>query len=194
VSVILEGTVDSIASRACVDVFASYRVLLKELPKPPSGAPPTPSVGQRPGGTATSLAAVIGFTGSQLRGCLILTTTFDVVARARPESIARGSMSAFSWSDWVMVRDWGGELANQVLGRIKNKLRGFGVTLEVGVPTVFSGSAIAFAKPKSPQARAFVFDAGGQRVSLWFDTTLGRDTVLLESGEEGAKEGDVILF
>jgi len=38
--------------------------------------------------------------------------------------------------------DWAGELANQFLGRLKNKLLGYGVRLAMGTPEICPDSAV----------------------------------------------------
>jgi chemotaxis protein CheX len=184
---------DSITSLACIDVFGSYRVGLRELPRPAKGNL-IPNLDKEADGNASLVASVVGFTGDDLRGALLLATTFEVIARARPSGLAQQSLSKDSYSDWVMVRDWASELGNQILGRIKNKLRPFNVVLEVSTPTAFSGRALAFAKPKSPLARPFLFDTRGDRVWLWLDASFDPRQVLVSGSEESAKEGDVILF
>jgi hypothetical protein len=93
-----------------------------------------------------------------------------------------------------MVRDWAAELANQILGRIKNRLRTFNVAVDVSTPTAFSGRALAFARPKSPTIRPFLFDAPAGQVWLWLDTVSDPTLVLTPGGDAGAKEGDIILF
>ena len=184
---LVENVLDSITSRACVDVFASRRLLLRELPGAPEVVMPADQ-------NETMVAAVVGFTGVDMRGSLVMTTTFDVVAQARPAILSRNSVSTNSWSDWVMVRDWAGELCNQTLGRIKNSLRTYGVIVEIGLPTVFSGRSISFAKPKSGSARFFTYEAIGRRLWLCLDATFSGDFMLMNAAEESAKEGDVILF
>ena len=134
------------------------------------------------------------FTGEQMRGSLLLRTTFDVIAHSRPATLASPTLSKDSYSDWVMVRDWASEIGNQILGRIKNKLRMFGVMLEVSTPTAFSGRALAFAKPRSAQARHFLFEARGDRVWVSLDASFDPGRVLVSGGEQGAKEGDILLF
>lgn len=184
---LVENVLDSITSRACVDVFASRRVLLRELPGAGESVMPADQ-------NETLVAAVVGFTGLDMRGSLVMTTTFDVIAKARPAILSQNPISTNSWSDWVMVRDWTGELCNQTLGRIKNSLRSFGVILDIGLPTVFSGRAISFAKPRSGSARFFTYEALGRRVWLCLDATFSSDFMLMNATDEGAKEGDVLLF
>lgn len=184
---LVENVLDSITSRACVDVFAARRLLLRELPGAPESVMPADQ-------NETMVAAVVGFTGLDMRGSLVLKTAFDVIAAARPAVLSHNGVSTNSWSDWVMVRDWAGELCNQTLGRIKNNLRSYGVIVEIGLPTVFSGRAISFAKPKSGSARSFTYEALGRRVWLCLDATFSTDFMLMNAADESAKEGDVILF
>src|SRR5438105_11537361 len=95
------------------DTFSMVNVDLVVDTEPPSHELPCPS----------PLAVFIGFAGRLLRGSLtlvapfsLLQTTYPFALRAEPEAE-------------LDVLDWSGELANQLLGRISNRLAARGIEL-----------------------------------------------------------------
>lgn len=83
--------------------------------------------------TVAHMLAIIGFGGRQLRGTVLLSASRDVLARSYP--VAKPG-DAVSDDD---LRDWSGELVNQLAGRIKHRLLARGVTLEISTPIAVSG-------------------------------------------------------
>jgi CheY-specific phosphatase CheX len=168
----------------------AYEVRLKE--RRPA---PTAALVHEVAAGAAIVAAVVGFNGSDLRGTALLATTFELAALARPASLRKVPLSASTASDWIIVRNWAGELCNQVIGRIKNKLNRNGIALDVSPPAAFSGSALTFALPKSPAAYHFVFGTDHHTVWFCFDAQLdaGRP-VAAGAVDKGAGEGKVIVF
>jgi hypothetical protein len=124
---------------------------------------------------------VVGFTGEQLRGTLLLATSSEPLGRTSP---LRDSS----------LREWIAELSNQLLGRIKNKLLAHGVTLHLSTPVVLRGQQIA------PLSRAelvpFVFACDGGYVCVWFDAevTQGVDLTQLVATEGLVSEGSTTFF
>jgi chemotaxis protein CheX len=191
---VLSEVLALLAPEALVDVFASYGVRLEEqaAPSPPvrnRSIVPKAKVGD------PIAAGVIGFTGADLRGTLLIATTFEIIARARPDELQKRLLSKDSAADWIMVRDWVGELTNQVLGRIKNRLRPHGVSFDVSPPTALSGPALTFAAPKGPSPQHHVFTHGGQTVWFCFDAFFDLLREFPSSGgEPEPSEGKIILF
>lgn len=156
----------------------------KSLPKKVASKPPT-------------VAGVVGFTGDYLRGTLIVATSFQFVDLSRPAELRARKLSPDRASDWIAVRDWSAELANQLLGRIKRRLFVFNVRLEASTPTALSGPMLAMAKPKSKSAVAFVFTHGEHEVAVHFDGEIDPRLDLTQARkdmQESVPEGRVILF
>ena len=84
--------------------------------------------------------------------------------------------------------------SNQLVGRIKNRLVNFGVSLRVSTPTALSGSALAFATPTSRRTRPHVFAAGTDELWVFFDAIIEPELELIQQGDASAEEGDLILF
>lgn len=112
----VRGTADGLVQGALVDLFAAYGV----------AAAPQPRLAPQRVRVLPELSAAVGFTrqsaGGQA-GKLTLSLPTAVVESMRPE--ATGALKV----DWVR------ELANQLMGRLKNRLLPFSVRLMVSVST-----------------------------------------------------------
>jgi hypothetical protein len=124
---------------------------------------------------------VVGFSGDQMRGTLLLATSREPLGRTSPTSDAS-------------LREWIAELSNQLLGRIKNKLLLRGVTLHLSTPIVLRGQHLA------PLSRAelvpYAFTCAGGCVCVWFDAELAGAVDLTQQHEAVAvvEEGTSTLF
>jgi hypothetical protein len=89
--------------------------------------------------------------------------------------------------------DWGRELVNQLMGRIKNRLLQFGATLQIGLPASINPNAEE--KPEhSSTLRVYTGRTLRGNVLLMLDG-MPDESELSYVGPEGlALEGDVILF
>jgi len=103
---------ETFAGECCVELFEGSEIPLTGH----SGA----------SGTGLSFCAVIGFSGKALRGSLVLGLS----------GAAMTNLKAFAD---VPGRDALGELANQLLGRLKNRLLRYDVELFLGIPVVLRG-------------------------------------------------------
>lgn len=110
----VRGQIDSIVQSSLVELFAAYDVAVAPLPRiARERAPKVPDV-----------SAMISFTtqhGPNHRGGMTLSVPSPVL-----ELMKDGAASA-------LKGDWTRELANQLLGRIKNRLLQFSVRLETGI-------------------------------------------------------------
>ncbi|MBC7659484.1 MAG: chemotaxis protein CheX [Chitinophagaceae bacterium] len=84
----------------------------------------------------TSLVSTIGFMCDQFKGSLIIHAQAKDVKSSHP-MIAMGA--DVTDED---VFDWAGEMANQILGRLKNSILNLGVELKMSIPSVVQGSEI----------------------------------------------------
>jgi CheY-specific phosphatase CheX len=85
--------------------------------------------------------AVIGFGGETLRGSVSFEVPWRVLQASHP---SRSSAT----EDLV---DWVGEIANLVLGKLKTKLRGQGVSIQLGLPTTFTTRATQMGVTGAPK-------------------------------------------
>lgn len=140
------------------------------------------------------LAGMVGFTSESMRGTVMIASTFSLFARSRPAALRDQPVSAYVARDWLYLRDWASELTNQLVGRIKNRLVAFGVSLRVSTPTALSGSALAFATPSSKRTKPLVFTSGSDELWVFFDAIIEPELELSPQGEAAAEEGELILF
>ena len=173
-----------------VDVFASYDVVLSELPAP-EWPPPTNDGRARDAGAI--LAGLVSFNGAAMRGNLVLSSSFGLVAQARPPLARATQLSADSAADWILARDWAGELANQVLGRMRNRLRLPGPVF-IAPPVVLSGAALTFALARASRPRPHTFVARNQKVWFCMDALSDPGLKVSLDGESEGDEGRIIEF
>jgi chemotaxis protein CheX len=185
----LAEVLKEIAPQAVVDVFASYEVSLMELPVP-EWPPPTAAKSQEANAV---VAGLVSFSGAAMRGSIILSSTFALIARARPPLARTQALSSQVAADWIVARDWAGELSNQVLGRIRNRLRLQGPVF-IAPPVALSGGALAFALPKGPTPRIHTFSSRGQKVWFCLDALCDPALRVALDGAADADEGRVIEF
>jgi Chemotaxis phosphatase CheX len=166
-----EQTIERVVSEACLSLFKDYSLPLDRCVG--DLVPESPDL---------LFCGVVGFSGEQMRGTLLLATSREPLGRTSPTTDAS-------------LREWIAELSNQLLGRIKNKLFAYGVTLHLSTPIVLRGQHIA------PVSRAelvpFAFSCDGGIVCVWFDAemSVGTDlTTVVDSGLDLASEGTSTLF
>jgi hypothetical protein len=123
---------------------------------------------------------VMGFVGQKLRGACLLAATSLPLERSRP---VEGS-----------VRDWTGELANQLMGKIKIRLLAHGVTVAMTTPIVLRGEHLAPLPRKN--LAPIVFTARPGAVLLWVELEVEDGLVLRPAASAPctAGEGEVLLF
>lgn len=133
-----------VVAQSITSLFDAYGVMVTRIAEPDEPSNP--------------IAATIGFTSPQASGTLTLTMSAAVVASAGASGANLGA-----------VTDWAGELANQALGRIKNRLLSYGIELRVANPVVVVGTELR------------VHPAGQAAFSYWFSTPTGRLNVHLSA-------------
>jgi Chemotaxis phosphatase CheX len=162
--------VELLASEACVSLFSDYSLELRRV-ETLSGIVDT----------GLMYCGVVGFTGDQMRGSILLATTRGPLGRTAPVND-------------TSLREWIAELSNQLLGRFKNKLVARGVVLHASTPVVLRGVHL------TPIMRAeltpLVFDSDDGCVCVWVDAELTRGVDLSVTHETAGliSEGEGLLF
>ena len=165
-----EEVIEQTVSEACISLFEDYSLPLLRT-----------KTGPLSGDTELLYCGVVGFTGEQMRGSVLLATSREPLGRTSPTNEAS-------------FREWIAELSNQLLGRVKNKLIPRGVTLHLSTPIVLRGQHLA------PVPRAelvpFLFSCDGGYVCVWFDAELqpGLDLTKVEENSGLIGEGESMLF
>lgn len=155
-------------SEAVRSVFEAYGLDLTEHPEGSETA------------EGTVLMSVIGFAGETLRGSLVMVASEELFAASRT-------------SDEHDVRDWAGELANQVLGRVKNQLVLWGTDVNMSTPLVVRGLGLSV---EGQEMVRMGFSGGRGTVSVCLDAEAAPGWELVEPSEDDAlpAEGEALLF
>jgi CheY-specific phosphatase CheX len=165
-----EEVIDQVVTSSCTSLFVDYALALEQIdPKKLTGR------------MNMTFCGVIGFTGDQLRGTLVLATSDEALGRTLPSS---GSS----------MREWIAELSNQLLGRIKNKLVAHNVMLHMSTPLVLRGELISPVSKTPLAPYTFACDAGA--VCVWVDVEIvpGVDLTQVSDAPDMMSEGSGFLF
>ena len=114
-------SLDALVQGSMVELFAAYNVALAPLLASRANSEPVPDV---------SIGVGFAHAGKVDRGRLTLslsTVLLDHMQRSENTSVRV---------------DWARELTNQLIGAIKNRLLTFGVTLEVGIPSLIAARSL----------------------------------------------------
>ena len=117
--------IDDLVFDCCRELFSAYQ--LDVQPRDRSDFPATEQL---------AVCGVMGFGGKLMRGALVLAATSEPLELTNPES--HGSQ-----------RDWICELANQLMGRVKNRLVTLGVEILLATPAGLSGENLSPAARKT---------------------------------------------
>ena len=171
---------EDIVVAAALELFQSYGLSLVEREYAPTDVPKDHDI-----------AATIGFTSPQMQGAMLLTSEKAILARTRPRELGDREPTERE------VCDWAGELVNQLLGRVKNRLATYGLRLEQSTPTVIVGSHVHRAPPSTNVARRYFFVDSGGAILLYFDASVAGSLTLLDAASPlhpPAAEGELYLF
>jgi CheY-specific phosphatase CheX len=162
---------ETLTHEACISLFEAYSLSLVRT---------TADVQQSEG---LMYCGVIGYTGAEVRGTLMLATTSEPIGRTSPSRDAS-------------PREWVAELTNQLLGRIKTRLVRRGVTIHMSTPVVLRGQHLA---PLSPRAELspIVFSSQAGVVCVWMEAEFAKGIALdemVETADAAMEEGTGMLF
>jgi hypothetical protein len=190
-----ETAIDVLArmmTRAVTNVFSAYRLPLHELPKA-RGPQTMTALAAQAGLEPPTVGARVAFFGTKIHGEFMLGSTFDVIAKTRPT--LKGTAVTQSAADQIMIRDWTGELANQILGHFKNQSRRLALSFEARTPIPLSGPAVAMMTPKAPGAQMILLRAGRGGLAFCFDAFCHSDLDLRMAGAtDDINDGSLILL
>jgi hypothetical protein len=163
----VQNEVAALAASACAELFDAYGIRL------------TPVTGYLPRSEEPMISGVMGFVGPNIRGTLLMASERGPLMASRP---CEGRL-----------RDWAGELANQIVGQLKNKLLARGTDLALSVPVVLQGIRVE-PLPKNESAPS-VFTAGNGLVMVWVEIETLVDYVLDPEGpSQSAALGEIQVF
>ena len=152
---------------ACVELFAAY------------GVPLTPRDTRLKSPQDLVYSGVMGFVGRGLVGTCVLIGEVAPLEASCP--------------DGGRLRDWVGELANQLVGRLKVKLLGRGLPVVLSTPLVFSSVRIE-PMPRG-NLKPAAFDTPRGTIVVWVEVEADEKVALDSERPSGVgTEGDILIF
>ena len=168
--------IDTILQSSAVELFLSQGVAVAPLRPAPLGAQ------QR----FYDWVGLIHFEAATLSG--VLTVSVPMAIWSSRETQGAGS------SDSETLADWHRELANQLMGRIKNRLLKFQLTLRPRLPSALSGAALELHRKRSASEVLYRFRALRGDILVVVDAPLERAILAYAGDAQIAREGELILF
>jgi chemotaxis protein CheX len=161
----------------CREMFAANGESLAELDDPGTDA-------ERDG----LLAASIGLSGHSVRGAMVVV--------ARPAFFFSTYPVELGTPGTGEIFDWAGEVANQLLGRLKNRLGRYGVDFTLSTPTVVRGDRLRLRTGDQSATLRRPLHIRDERVDIHFEIERDDDQPLLSNGPpaSASPEGDALLF
>lgn len=134
--------------------------------------------------------------------CCLLSATgegINVVSMLQPDdgfltNLYPGDKDSVSQQE---IEDWCGELNNQLVGRLKNKLLGYQCEVMLGLPSMVTGQQICAAGPKDAMVTQGILESDNGRIKVVAATKLEPELVLeaREGGDDDVMmEGEISLF
>ena len=142
--------------------------------------------GERPevvpsSGSAYGIGSVVGFAEERVNGCCVLTANVNTLRRLAPGE------ATDTW-------DWLGELNNQVVGRLKNKMVPAGLLFQLTPPVMAEGREVRFRVPHTSCTLWSAVWSGGL-VGAMLALTIPAGLVLeADDSTIVAEEGSLNLF
>lgn len=127
------------------------------------------------------MGSTIGFVGDSARGTLAIAPDRSVATESHPT----GEFSPEALGDWVA------ETANQVFGRLKNRLLAHGVELLCDTPILVAGQA-RLGGIRRPAYR-LSFEGPSGNLNIWLDIQVD-DDIQLSTDATAVPEGALVMF
>lgn len=168
--------IDTILQSSTVELFHSQGVAVAPLAPCPLGAE------QR----FYEWVGLIHFEAANLSGVLTVSTPMAVWSSREAALNGPGDAAALA--------DWHRELANQLIGRVKNRLLKFQLLLRPRLPSALSGAALELHRKRSAKEVLYRFRALRGDVRVVVDAPLDRAILAYSAEMQVAREGELILF
>lgn len=160
----------NVARESCQEFFARKGIHLRPVAEPTR--PPAP----------LDLCGVVAFSGRGVRGAIVLSGAATLMRMSCPHTDAP-------------ARDWVGELANQLVGRIKHQLRRYHLDLFVTAPAVLRGEHLP--PVRRGERWQVTLDCPVGVVRVWLEAQVSSSFSMLDRPDptcSGPVEGDTLLF
>jgi CheY-specific phosphatase CheX len=134
------------------------------------------------------LGSIIGFRGTSVRGGLAFVAPMELISEILPVPRSVEHPDA-------QMRDWSAEIANQLVGRFKNKLSARSLDFDVGAPVCFTGKAIRFVFLPDAEGVSLCFRASSSSIHVHLDCSLEPQDDTRDAGDVRiVPEGEMLLF
>jgi hypothetical protein len=168
--------IDTILQSSAVELFHSQGVAVAPLRPAPLGAQ------QR----FYDWVGLIHFEAANLSGVLTVSVPMAIWSSRERQGNAP--------SDAETLADWHRELANQLMGRIKNRLLKFQLVMRPRLPSALSGAALELHRKRSASEVLYRFRALRGDILVVVDAPLERAILAYAGDAQIAREGELILF
>jgi hypothetical protein len=156
---------ERLALGTCTDLMAAYGI---GMTRQPATALESPTEGPD-----TSSGGLVRFSGDMLQGSILFVASFEFLTACRPIPLRTRPLSMASATDWILVRDWSMELANQLVGRMRNRLYEYGVALDIKCPTAVSSLPLSVSVRGQPGPPLQFLASGKHALRVWLDASAG---------------------
>ena len=165
---------EDLSVAACEALFGRYGVAVRKTEEH-----------EEPTSPEFYVCSVIGYTGTHVRGTLVLALTEELTGMSNP----------VAGKDRAPDRDWVGELSNQLLGQIKMELLRRGVEIYMNLPAVLHGQHLAPLPRAQLKPLKFTVANGAAAVWIEIETRPGfKLEAIRTTAAETAAPGDALLF
>ena len=167
--------------QACTDLLTDYGLTVTVREHGAASA-----VREKP-----SYMSVLGAAGGEIRLSSMLKIDQDMVIGTHPLDSADISQGD--------LEDWCRELNNQLVGRLKNKLLGYGQTVLAGLPVLIAGTGVHPVAEPNSEVRSYSIESAQGQLTLTLTTLIDSSIELLEvvpaeDDEAAYIEGTVAMF
>ncbi len=131
-------------------------------------------------------AGVLGFTGEGIKGTMVVSASGPAIEATFPDGGSKEDRE-----------DWVGELCNQLLGRVANKVINFGMSIRMSTPVTFSGQELNMQKVDVAEQAGWVLRGPGEADVYVHLAVEVEDHITWEAAadaEDAPEEGDLMLF
>lgn len=135
----------------------------------------------------TLTLAMLGFSSDVVVGSVSVIADLETLVDWR-KLVVTGASSPEE------ARDWSGELANQLAGRLKNRMLRAGVCIYLATPVCVTGQQLEITTVGQPHWSRVRTPLGVVQVSLAIQASDAWALYTVPSGREIAAEGDLVLF
>lgn len=129
------------------------------------------------------MVAVIGFSGDGFGGSLGFAAEHSFVGKV------------FGESDTRLSDSWLGEIANLLLGRLKNALLTYGVEYRLAIPMVLHGLQLRV-RDDEGKLTQFQFKSEAGHACVWVDANwnMDKELTVVDVDQHSKAEGEIMLF